>query len=37
MGYQPNRSGFFLVPADPESNNERCYIVSAAVKKVEFV
>jgi hypothetical protein len=37
MGYQPNRPGFFLVPADPKSNNERCYIVSGAVKKVEFV
>jgi hypothetical protein len=37
MGYQPNRPGFFLVPADPNSNNERCYVVSAAVKKVELV
>lgn len=37
MGYQPNRPGFFLVPADPNSNNERCYLVSAAVRKVELV
>jgi small nuclear ribonucleoprotein (snRNP)-like protein len=37
MGYQPSRPGFFLVPADPNSNNERCYVVSAAVRKVEFV
>jgi hypothetical protein len=37
MGYQPNRPGFFLVPADPHSNNDRCYVVSAAVRKVEFV
>lgn len=37
MGYQPSRPGFFLMPADPKSNNERCYVVSAAVKRVEFV
>ena len=37
LGYQPNRPGFFLVPADPKSNNERCYLVSAAVRKVAFV
>jgi hypothetical protein len=37
LGYQANRPGFFLVPADPNSNNERCYVVSAAVRKVEFV
>jgi hypothetical protein len=37
MGYQANRPGFFLVPADPNSNNERCYVVSAGVRKVEFV
>jgi hypothetical protein len=37
MGYQPNRPGFFLVPADPNSNNDRCYLVSSAVRKVEFV
>jgi hypothetical protein len=34
QGYQPDRPGFFLVPADPETNNERCYIVTAAVRKV---
>ena len=37
MGYQANRPGFFLVPADAKSNNERCYVVSTAVRKVEFV
>jgi hypothetical protein len=35
-GYQPDRAGFFLVPADPHSNNERCFIVAAAVKAVRF-
>jgi hypothetical protein len=36
-GYQPERSGFFLVPADPKSNNDRCFIVAVAVKGVKFV
>ena len=36
MGYQPERTGFFLVPADPKSNNARCFVVATAVKKVSF-
>jgi hypothetical protein len=36
-GYQPGRPGFFLVPADPESNIERCYVVSAATESVGFI
>ncbi len=37
QGYQPGRPGFFLVPADPDSNNERCYVVMAATREVGFV
>jgi hypothetical protein len=37
MGYQPERTGFFLVPADSKSNNDRCFIVAAAVKGVSFL
>jgi len=37
QGYQPNRPGFFLIPADPQSNNERCFIVTAATKSVSFI
>jgi hypothetical protein len=36
-GYQPGRPGFFLEPADPNSNNERCYIVAAATREVTFI
>lgn len=36
-GYQYNRPGFFLVPADPLSNNERCFVVSAATLDVSFL
>ncbi len=35
MGYNPKNQGFFLIPADPDSNNTRIYIVNAAVAKVE--
>ena len=34
MGYDPNRPGFFLFPADSKSNNLRVFVVSAAVIKV---
>ncbi len=36
-GYSAQRQGFWLFPADPESNNLRIYVVSAAVKKVEEI
>jgi hypothetical protein len=36
-GYQPGRLGFFVVPADPESNNERCFVVSSATEEVSFI
>jgi hypothetical protein len=37
QGYQPNRPGFFLEPADQESNIERCYVVAAATTQVTFI
>jgi hypothetical protein len=37
QGYQPGRPGFFVVPADSGSNNDRCFVVSAATKEVSFV
>ena len=37
QGYQPSRPGFFMVPADPDDNNERCYIVAAAAQSVTLL
>lgn len=37
QGYQPGRPGFFLVPADPESNIERCYIITGATQEIAFM
>jgi hypothetical protein len=35
MGYNPKSQGFFLIPADPDCNNSRVYVINAAVTKVE--
>jgi len=37
QGYQPGRPGFFVFPADPQSNNDRSFVVSAATKEVSFI
>ncbi len=37
QGYQPGRPGFFLFPADPQSNIERCFVVAAAAQEISFI
>jgi Family of unknown function (DUF6982) len=37
QSYHPGRPGFFVIPADPGSNNERCFVVSTAVRNVAFI
>ena len=37
QGYQPGRAGFFVAPADSESNNSRCFIVTAATRQVTLL
>ena len=34
--YEPGCTAFFVTPADPQSNNERCFVVSNAVEKVSL-
>ena len=34
MGYHPDRPGFFMLPAEPNSNNSRVFIINAAVKAI---
>ena len=36
-GFSPGRTGFFLFPADPESNNERIFVVNAATEQITFI
>lgn len=35
--YQPGRMGFFVAPADPQSNIERAYIVTRATRDVQLM
>ena len=37
MGYDRSRQGFFIVPVDSGGNNERVYVVQAAVNRVGFI
>ena len=34
LNYDPKRQGNFIIPADPNSNNIRVFVVSSAVKSV---
>lgn len=34
FGYDPGRTGFFIMPTDDNSNNERVFVVRSAVKEV---
>jgi hypothetical protein len=34
--YDAGRKGFFLVPADAESNIESCYVIVAATQEITF-
>ncbi len=36
LAYKGRRNGFFIVPVDPQSNNERIYVVSSAVRNVQI-
>ena len=37
QGFTPNRPGFFVFPADPASNNDRVFVVTAATKDARFL
>ncbi|OGP72483.1 MAG: hypothetical protein A2W09_08380 [Deltaproteobacteria bacterium RBG_16_50_11] len=34
LNYDPKRQGNFIIPADPQSNNIRVFVISSAVKGV---
>ena len=36
LGYSPERHGFFITPADLNSNNERIFVVKSATTSVKF-
>lgn len=37
QGYHPDRPGFFILPADQRSNNERCYVVASATREISII
>lgn len=37
QGYAPSRPGFFVFPADPDSNNDRIFVVTAATRDARFL
>ena len=37
LGYSPDRQGFYMTPADVNSNNVRIFVVTSASEKIEFV
>lgn len=37
QGYDRSRPGFFVIPADAQSNNERVFVVSGAAQEVSFL
>ena len=37
VGYAQGKPGFFLIPADPNDNNERIFVINAAVKSLQWV
>jgi len=36
LGYSRTRKGFFVIPVDPKSNNERVYVISNSVRDVKL-
>lgn len=36
FGYSKNRKGFFIVPIDPDGNNERIYVVTNVLRDVRI-
>jgi hypothetical protein len=37
LDYDPNRRGFYVVPADPSDNNRTIYVVSSSLVNIQFV
>lgn len=37
MGLTRGRPGFFLIPADPDGNNARLFVVVEATRRIDFV
>jgi uncharacterized protein DUF6982 len=37
LGYNASKQGFFVTPADPDTNNTRVYVVNRAVRAIHWI
>ncbi|HXU13218.1 MAG TPA: hypothetical protein VN898_14785 [Candidatus Binatia bacterium] len=37
LDYDPNRRGFYVLPADPSDNNRTIYVVNSSLVNIQFV
>ena len=37
LGYNASKQGFFVTPADPDTNNQRVYVVNRAVRSIHWI
>ncbi len=37
QGYDPKRTGFFLLPVDAESNNERIFVILSSLEHIQIL
>ncbi|MBI4847362.1 MAG: hypothetical protein HY808_02110 [Nitrospirae bacterium] len=37
LNYSPDRYGFFIIPADLQSNNERVFVIRSATKRITLL
>jgi hypothetical protein len=37
LNYDPGAAGFFMIPADPQSNNKRIFVINASLQDVELL
>ena len=37
LDYDPNHRGFFVVPADPEDNNRKIFVVNSSLVNIQFL
>ncbi len=35
-GYSRGRKGFFIIPVDPQANNEKIYVISSSLRQIEL-
>lgn len=37
MDYDPGRTGFYVVPADPQDNNRKIYVIHSSLVNIQFL